>query len=131
MNNFFKNFLILIAVLILSYFTAPYFGSLYDKFSPQYDGSFLGVSKSFAVFVAGFPFAYVFFVPFLFELFGSVNKKKWSVWLLLPPMLLWISVDIYYIYLPSILGIIAFVLARFIRFIISKFKHPNPPMMVK
>jgi hypothetical protein len=131
MNNFIKNIILLAAVLVLSYYTAPYFGALYDKFSPQYDGSFIGVPKSLAVFVAGLPVAYVFFVPFLLEIFGTGNKKKWIMWSLLPPALLWIFADVYYIYVPIILAVIAFALAKLINFVISKIKRPNPPMVIK
>lgn len=131
MKNFVKNLILLIAVLILSYFTAPYFGAWYDKFSPQYSNSFLGTGKDLSLFVAGLPVAYVFFVSFIFEIFGSGNKKKWILWSLLPAALLWISIDLYYIYVPIILGVIAFLLAKLINLLISKFKHPNPPMVVK
>jgi len=60
MNSIFKNIILLIVVLFLSYWTAPYFGSWYDKFSPQYDGSFLGLPRNYAIFVAGLPVAYAF-----------------------------------------------------------------------
>ncbi len=122
MNYFIKNVLLLVAVLILSYLTAPYFGSLYDKFSPQYNNSFLGTGKDLSIFIAGLPFAYVFFVPFLFELFGFGAKNKWIIWLLIPAVLLWISVDLYYIYLPIILCLIALLLAKLINFSFKKLR---------
>jgi len=122
MNKFLKNFLLLIAVFILSYLTAPYFGSFYDKFSLQYNNSFLGTGKDLSLFIAGLPVAYVFFVPFLYEIFGSGSKIKWILWLLLPPTLFWLSADRYYIYIPIILAIVAFFLAKLINFIISKLK---------
>ncbi|KKQ93753.1 MAG: hypothetical protein UT20_C0044G0005 [Candidatus Levybacteria bacterium GW2011_GWA1_39_11] len=115
MNKFIKNILLLVVVLALSYFTADYFGSWYDKFSPQYGGSWFNFPKSIAVFIAGIPLAYVFFVAFTFTLFGFGNRKKWLIWLLIPPLLLWISADRYYIYLPTILALIAFGLAILLR----------------
>jgi hypothetical protein len=130
MNSSLRNFLLLIIVSVLSYFTAPYFGFLYDKFSPQYNNSFLGTGRDLSLFVAGLPVAYVFFIPFLFELLGSGKRRNWMLWLLVLPALLWISVDIYYIYVPIVLGAIAFFFAWFIRFIVSKFRHPNLPMVI-
>jgi hypothetical protein len=126
MNNSLKNFILLIVVLILSYFTAPYFGALYDRFSPQYDYSFFNLGKESVVFLAGLPVAYVFFIPFLFEIFGTGSKKKWIIWSLIPPALFWISADKYYIYIPIILGIVSFGLAKLINFIIPKIRKPNP-----
>jgi len=129
MKSIIRNLLLFVAVLILSYITAPYFGSWYDKFSPQY-GSWI-VSKDYAVFVAGLPVAYVFFTPFLFELFGTVNKRKWILWLMIPPALMWIEADRYYLYIPIIVGLVGFFAAQIINLIIKKFRHPNPPMVVK
>lgn len=131
MNNFIKNILLLVIVLVLSYFTADYFGSWYDKFSPQYSNSFLGTGKDLSLFIAGIPFAYVFFVTFIFTLFGFRSRKKWLIWLLIPPLLLWLSADRYFIYLPVILGLIAFGLTVLINLLISKLRHSNPPIVLK
>ena len=127
MNNFIKNILLLIVVLVLSYFTAEYFGGWYDLFSPQNDSLF-GAPKEITNVVVGIPFAYVFFVTFLFALLGFGNRKKWLAWLLLPALLLWISADRYFIYLPAILGLIAFGLAFFVRkiFKIDNYTEPSP-----
>jgi hypothetical protein len=131
MNNSFKNFLLLVAVLVLSCFTAPYFGALYDKFYPQNGSSFLGIGEETAVFVAGVPFAYMFLIPFVFELFGSGNKKKLILWALLPVVLFYLYDSVGLSYIPIILAIIAFALAKLVNFIISKLHHPNPPMVIK
>lgn len=104
MKSLIKNTGLLIVVGALSYLTAPYFGGWYNKFSPQYDNSFFNLPHSTAVFIAGIPVAYVFFVTLIFSLFGFGNKKKWLLGLLTPPFLLWLSADRYYIYLPTILG---------------------------
>src|SRR3989344_755671 len=92
MNNFVKNILLLIIVLALSYYTAEYFGTWYDKFSPQYDNT-LGVSKALLISLAGFPFAYIFFTILLFKLFSFGNRNKWIGWLLVPPLLFFGSCD--------------------------------------
>ena len=129
MNNFVKNIVLFVAVLILSYFTAPYFGDWYNKFYPQH-GSWI-VSRSDSIFFAGLLLSYVVLIPFVFELFGTGNKKKWMMWSLLPIILLLLLADASNIYIPILASIIAFALAKIINFIISKFKHPNPPMVVK
>lgn len=116
MKNFGKNVLLLIVVLILSYLTAPYFGSWYDKFSPQYGGGMFGnFSKELAIMIAGIPVAYVFFITFLFTLLGSGRRNWWTSILLLPAALLWISADKYYIYIPIVLALIAWGLAALLR----------------
>ena len=118
MNNVVKNILLLIVTLVISYFSAGYFGFWYDRFSPQYDNT-LGVGKALLESLVGVPFAYVFFTILLFKLFGLGNRNKWIGWLLIPPLLFFASGDIQHIYLPIILGLIAFGLAWVIRKILK------------
>lgn len=122
-----RNVLLLILVLVSCFVLAPYLGTWYDRFSYQYGGWML--DKESAVFFAGLLVSYVFLIPFIFELLGTEKKRKWTVWLLVPPLLLWLSADIYYIYIPAILGLIGFGLAHLLRKIFVK--HPNPPMVIK
>jgi hypothetical protein len=129
MKSSLKNFALLAAVLVLSYFTAPYIGLWYDKFSPQY-GSWI-VGRNDAIFFAGMMISYVFFVPFIYGLFGIKKNKKWITWLLLPAILLWLSSDKYYFYIAVIFVAVALFLTKLINLIISKFRHPNPPMVIK
>jgi hypothetical protein len=131
MKNVIKNILLLVAVFIISHYTASYFGLIYNYFSPQHGSAFWGPDKFGAITFVGSFLAYVFLVPFIFEIFGAGKKRIWMLCLLLPLALFWISADRYYIYVPIVLGIIAFAFAKLINFIISKFKHPNPPMVVK
>lgn len=114
MNTFIKNILLFAVAIILSYFTAEYFGSWYDRFSPQYDNTF-GVGKDLLISLVGGPFAYVFFITLLLKLFGSGNQNKWTGWLLVPPFLFFASGDLKHIYLPIILALIAFGLAALLR----------------
>ena len=114
MNNVVKNILLLVVALILSYFTAEYFGSWYDKFSPLYDNT-LGLGKEALRSITGIPFAYIFFTTLLFQSFGFGNRNKWTLWLLTPAMLFFASGDIQHIYLPVILALIAFGLAFVVR----------------
>jgi len=131
MKDFLKNIILLVIVLFLSYFTAEYFGSWYDYFVPQYDNSLLSLSREGIFTLVGIPFAYIFFLIIVFQLFGSNNKNKWILALLIPPTLLWLSIDPNHIYLPLILGFIAFGFSQLINILISKFKHLNPPIVLK
>lgn len=115
MNHIIKNILLLAVVLVLSYFTAVYFGSWYDKFSPQSDDSWFSLGKQQLIFLVGMPFAYIFFTTLLFQSFGFGNRNKWTGWLLVPALLFFASGDIQHIYLPILLGLIAFGLAFIIR----------------
>ncbi|HEY4515744.1 MAG TPA: hypothetical protein VJH67_00975 [Candidatus Paceibacterota bacterium] len=115
MKNFIKNIILLVVVLVLSYFTSEYFGKLYDYFSPLYDSSFFPIPKEGLITITGVPFAYVFFLILLFKLFAWGNKKKWIGWLLVPPLLFFGSGDIKHIYLPIILGLIAFYLGKLLQ----------------
>ena len=115
MNNFIKNILLLIVVLALSYFTAGYFGSWYDKFAPLVSRSIFALTKQELIIFAGFPFAYIFFLIITFKLLGSGNRNKWIGWLLVPPFLFFASGDLKHIYLPMTLALIAFGLAFLIR----------------
>ena len=131
MKDFLKNIILLVIVLFLSYFTAEYFCSWYDYFVPQYDNSLLSLSREGIFTLVGIPFAYIFFLIIVFQLFGSNNKNKWILALLIPPTLLWLSIDPNHIYLPLILGFIAFGFSQLINILISKFKHLNPPIVLK
>ena len=126
-----RNILLFILVLVMSFATASYFGSLYNYFVPQDSSSMLGASKDTAIFTAGIFFSYVFLVPLIFELFGMGSKKKWIVVSLVPVILFYLSDNIKLVYIPILTAIIGFLLAKIINFLISKFKHPNPPMVVK
>ena len=123
MKNLFKNIFLLIVVLVLSYFTANYFGAIYDKFVPQYEDSILGVPKTGIIFLTGLPFAYIFFTILLFKLFGFGNKNKWIIWLLVPALLFFGSGDIKHLYLPILLGLIALGLSTLLQ---KLFKRNSP-----
>jgi hypothetical protein len=117
-----KNILLFILVLTLSLATASYFGVLYDYFVPQSGASLLGVSKDTAVSTAGIFFAYMIILPFIFELFGLGNKNKWILILLAPVILFYISDNLNLVYIPILASFSAFILAKLINFIISKFR---------
>ncbi len=124
-----KNILLFVLVLTISFASASYVGGWYDKISPQYGSLFLGNGKNAAVSFAGFLVSYVFFIPFIYSLFGFKKNKNWIIWLLLPVILLWFYADKYYFYIPVLLIIVAFLIAKLIQFIIFKLKRPNPPII--
>ena len=118
-----RNFLLLILVLVISFTTASFFGEWYDKFSPQYGSVFLGTDKNSAVSFVGFFVSYLFFVILLFSILGSGNKKRWIWILLIPTVLLWVVADLSHIYLPILLGLIAFALTTILQ---KLFKRNSP-----
>lgn len=128
MNNLIKNVLLLIVVLVLSYFTAEYFGGWYDHFSVLFSRSIFALTEQELIFLVGMPFAYIFFTVLLFKLFAFGNKNKWTGWLLVPPFLFFASGDLKHIYLPIILALIAFGLAAPLRklFKINTITEPSP-----
>ena len=116
MNNFIKNLSLLVAVLVLSYLLAVYFGSMYDYLTPGSlgDTAWIGTTSAWQSMI-GFPFAYIFFTTLLLQSFGFGNRNKWTLWFLAPALLFFASGDLKHIYLPIILALIAFGLATLIR----------------
>lgn len=123
-----KNFILFVAVFVLSYFTASYVGPWYNQITPQY-GSFF-VDGNDSMMFAGWLMSFGFFIPFIFGLFGFKKNIKWIIVPLIFPALLWLSSDPYHIYIPVAFGLAGFILAKIINFIISKFRRANPPMVV-
>jgi len=122
--SFLKNLGLTVIILILSYFTALYFGNVYGKFSILRDSSMLGLDSRALEFIAGLPFAFIFFTILVFKLLGSGNVNMWIIWLLVLPALFFGSGDLKHIYLPIILGLIALGLTRLIQKIF-KLKNIN------
>ncbi len=116
--NFLKNIILLVVVLFLSYFTAEYFGSWYDKFSPQYS-SFI-TSRGDSIFVVGLLSAYVFFITSLFGILGYGNKKRWIFILLIPAALVFVLGDFAHIYLSVIVGLTGFFIGKLLSILVSK-----------
>jgi|GEM_PF-2232628 len=123
MNTPIKKVLLFVVVLVLCYLTASYIGSWYDTVS--YQGGSIFIDRSVSVPLAGFIISYIFFIPFIYGLFGIKRNKYWIIWPLLPAVLLIFGADKYHFYIPVLLIVAAIALAWIIRFIISKFRHPN------
>jgi len=120
MKNFIKNLGLLIVVLVISYFTAEYFGNWYDKFSPLYSSSLFPIPKDGLIIIAGFPLSYIFFLIIIFKSYAWGDRNKWTGWLLAPAFLFFAVGDLKHIYLPIILALIAFGLAKLALFLHSK-----------
>src|SRR3989344_7030146 len=116
MNNIVKNILLLAVVLMLSYFTAEYFGAAYDSMFGS-GGAWIGSEGSWNL-IIGFPLALIFFLT-LFSYAWVFKSKRSTLWLISPVLLWEVVIDIRHIYLPIILGLIAFGLAWVIRKILK------------
>ena len=129
MKSSLAKFGLFAAAVIISYFPASYIGHWYNQITPQYGTFITGVDD--AIIFAGWLLSFGFFVPFAFSLFGFKKNIKWIIIFLTVPTLLWLSSDLYHIYIPIAFGLAGFILAKLIHLTISKFRHPNPPMVIK
>lgn len=112
MNNIIKNILLLVAALVLSYFTAEYFGSVYDSLFGS-GSAWIGSEGSWNL-IIGFPLSLIFFLA-MFSCAWVFKSKSSTLWLI-SPILLWEgAVDIRHIYIPILLVAIAMGLATLIR----------------
>ena len=116
MKNWLRNLLLLAGTLVLCYYTSVYFGSLYDSFTPGSidSGALIGTPRAWQE-IIGFPFAYIFFIPLLFKLFGAGKINNWITWLLAPALLFFAASDLKYLYLPIALGLLGYGLALLLR----------------
>jgi hypothetical protein len=130
MKNFFKNLVWLLIAIVLSHYTSFYFGSLYSYFTSQ-DVMFMELPFTLIIASTGTLFAFIFLIVFIFSLFGFRKNRKWIMCSLIVPALLWLSSDVYDIYLPIIIGLVGFGLAFEFRRIFKSLYKPNPPMVVK
>ena len=113
MNNFVKNILLLVVVVVLSYFTAGYFGMLYE-FIISTGSTWIGSESSWNM-IIGFPFGFIFLTIILFNILGGENRNKWIAWLLVLPIFFFMLGGIKHLLLPIILALITFGLAFVIR----------------
>ncbi|OHB20250.1 MAG: hypothetical protein A2854_04535 [Parcubacteria group bacterium RIFCSPHIGHO2_01_FULL_56_18] len=91
---------------VLAYFLAFYFGILYGYLSPgSLGGSF--ISTEAAEWIAGFPLASVFLIVFLLHLIGGRRVWWWIITPLIPIVVFEVVLDPLHIYVPIILGLIA------------------------
>jgi hypothetical protein len=119
-----RNTFLVIFALLASFISADYFGNLYSKLAPNtLNGAWIGGSSW--EFVIGFPFAYILFVTLFIGIYGSGNKNKWIIWLLVPALLFFASGDIKHIYLPILLALLSFGLATLLQKLFKKSPTQN------
>ena len=87
----------MIAVLILSYFLAEFFGSFFLAAFPKEGGGWINFSN-LVIFLIGFPLAYLFFLFLLFTAFGNQHKKWWIGIASLPALAFLLYFDFSHIY---------------------------------
>ena len=113
-----KNILLLFLVLILSYFFSVYFGNLYKIITHDY-GTWIDLSS-----IVGIHYGYVFFLLFIFTVFGDSTKYWWIGILFIPTLIFETYFDLryQYIYIPIVIGLIGWVIGFVISKIIDKLK---------
>lgn len=111
MKDFFKKIIIWFVVLILSFIFANLFGKLYS-YSLSLGGGFSGfiIPNFWGDFVDGVSRSYLFFLIFLFTIFGGSKKYWWIGILLIPAALFELYFDSAHLYFPIALGLLAWLL---------------------
>lgn len=98
--------LIIFASYALSYFLAVYFGYIYAIFtSDSLGGSF--IPSDAAQWIVGLPLALIGFVIFLLHTVGGKNVWWWAGISLIPAILFEVFLDPFHIYIPALVGLIA------------------------
>jgi|GEM_PF-4016090 len=128
-----RNILLVFALIIISSLLAiPVANGIIYKIIFNYYGDWI-VPKGLADLVNGFPFTYIFLATFLFGLFGKGRKWIWSVVSITPILyfLYYIESGISIWFWSTIFFILGIIIAKIVEFLLYKFKHPNPPMIIK
>lgn len=114
MKKWLLVFVVILVSIIISYYTAGYFGVIYDKsFPSELNSGWIGSSGSLQ-FIRGISLSLIFFLTLLS--YSFLFKSKSSTMWLLSPLLLWEGTfDIKHIYIPILLIIIAFGLATLLK----------------
>lgn len=120
-----------LAIITLSYlgavFVAIYFGNFYEYLFPTAtSGGFIGDPDTIN-WIIGYPLAAIFIMTLLMHIFGGKRVWLWNL-LALSPAILFEFIDITHIYLPIILGAIAWILGVGTNKILRRF---TPGFMAK
>jgi len=106
MNKIIKNILLLLIVLVLTYFFSGYFyNQIYSLVYGSASSLFIiyaGIAKLLAVFVL----SYIFFVLLVFAGFGDKKKYWWIGILVIPVVIFELYFDWAHIYIPIVVGIV-------------------------
>lgn len=128
MKNKIYSMLLILVAIIVAYYSANFFGKIYNNLFPtELNSGWIG-SRGSLQFLGGISLSLIFFLTFFS--YGFIFKSKKSVlYLILPFLLFEMTVDIRHFYIPIILIIIGLLLSWIIRKIFLR--HPNPPMVIK
>jgi len=116
-----REIIILIVVLISSYFLSGFTGQWYEKLFPGPTSIFLGDFTS----LIGFPLTYIFFLTLLFTAFGGEKKYWWIGILLIPAVIFEVYFDFSHIYFPVALGLAGWLLGFLLMKLISMVRSPQ------
>lgn len=92
---------------VLAYYLASFFGIFYGMIFPESLGGGSFIPTSATEWLAGLPLAAAFFVVFFQITIGKRNMWWWAVIGLVPAILFELIIDPLHIYVPIILGLIA------------------------
>ncbi len=112
-----KKIVILILVLVLSYYFSVFFGGVYEKLFPT-PNSIVGAVDLRGL--AGLPFSYIFFLTLLLTAFGGEKKYWWMGILLIPAVIFELYFDFLHIYFPIALGLAGSLLGYLLAKILNK-----------
>lgn len=126
-NKIYSSLLILVAI-IFAYYSASFFGKIYNNLFPtELNSGWIGGGSSL-YFLRGISLSLLFFM-ILFTYPWVFKTIKMTMWFIIPITLWEITFDPDKIYLPIALSLIGFALAYILRKIFIR--HPNPPMVIK
>jgi len=97
----------------LAYFSSYSVGEFYDSFF--HIGGYVDMTV-----LIGLPLAYIFFLIFIFTIFGDKNKYLWILFGLLPAALFEIYFERLHIYFPILIGLVGWGLGAGLNWVITK-----------
>jgi len=128
-----RNILLFFVLVVLSPLLAIPFGYLLNSYIFIISGGFATFSlpTDLSAIINGLPVSYLFLTPLLFIILGKSKKLLVAIILSLPMLIFSYIVSPEYLFWSLIFFISGIILAKLINIIISKFKRPNPPMVIK
>ena len=112
MNSIVVRLLIVVFSYATSVLTAVYFGRVYDYLTPgSSGGSFIGTPDAWN-WLVGYPLGTIFLLTLLMHTQGSKHVWWWNIITLTPMILFELLLDPLHIYLPVILGVVAWKLGN-------------------
>ena len=113
MNTFIRLLVVVFSYLV-TILSAVYFGMFYDYLAPgSSGGSFIGAPNAWN-WLIGYPLGLIFLLTLLVHSFGGKHVWWWNILALVPAILFELFLDLSHIYLPLLLGFIAWVLGTLV-----------------